>query len=362
MNSFSVGVLLLTCASQFVDSKDSCDKLAMKRGQFGPVLRVNVHIKECRHLTGRISCQDRFDFSLTRGELYRNTEHLYMMLFGKELCIVWGKKTEATQGGSFKCTSGCSSPTQIPTLPKEALHTCTNGVCKDVTKSYWSINMTKITLTTDASELIKPGIGIDGEPRTCDSGLDTVAVTYFPLNITFEDCVEVKSKSMEPVERCDEVGIYDERSKNISSKLVVKKYNGGLVNYNKLIMIGYDQYFLLGLNQGMACLSTMQDSRVIFKVSRFRTTTEEVRHVCKKSCIEIEKNESLRFMYYQQSWDKPSDDDLIIVKYIKIQVKYEKLKEVEKENGSKSGKVNFGNYVKSNSIVILSLIVVQLLY
>ena len=153
-------------------------------------------------------------------------------------------------------------------------------------------------------------------------------------------------KSGEPVEHCDKVQVYHGQSKDISSEIVVEQDK----KYEKLVIMAHDQYVLTSFDGEKVCLATREAKRKIYKVSKFTSNIQSVSQTCVSACIKIKEKVPLNLTYYQQTWDEPSNDDSTVIKYIKVNVKY--------DDGSKD---NFGDYVKSQPFVVLVLVTVQLL-
>jgi len=358
-----VCILLLATSLPLVVSKDTCDNNAIMVGKLGPMLRANVHIEECQS-SGR--CESRFNFSLARGEQYRDTiNHISMILWGTQVCMVTGKltgKLTEDAGGtrSFQCTSACYYPHVIPSLGKEGFRNCTSvGNSTKCTlggiKSWWNVNMTDASLSEDNTTVI------DVDKTQCSAVSDDPTPGE-PFTLTFEDCINVTSASGKSNRhRCDKVQIFDEDSRKILGELEVQVGQ----KYNHLVIVGEDTYghdhYLTAWNNGRYfCVGTRVIFKKMYKVKEFSNNVQEVTRVCMHSCGEKVNKNAVTQIYYDQKWDTPSDDDLKIVKYIKVGMKSENRDGGGDGNVGNGGDNSFGNFVQSKPMMILTLITVVL--
>ena len=374
MKLFPVAFIFTVVAIPLVKSNDFCDDSEMKVGKLGPLLRKDVHIKECQ-TDG--SCVSRFNLSLARGEQYRDVPNrLSMVWWGEQICIVHGRLTEGTKIRHLRCASQCYYTRSNLQFEKEGVETCTshdNGTTciSGGSKSYWDFRFTDAGL---------PGVNttiVDDKKKECNHVVEDPK-SGKNLTLTFEDCINVTSVSGKSDQhRCDKVYAVDE-SNGASRKFLNELVMNVGQSYERLVMVGQDtygqksyghDYYFTAWNTGEQYCVTVDSS--LKKEFSSREIVEEKTSDCRWNCGEQENMKPLTTKYYEQKWMTPEADDFEVVKYIKISVKSQDGNggggnggngNGGDGDGGDDGNTNFGNLVQPGPVVVLATIAVNLFF
>ena len=132
--------------------------------------------------------------------------------------------------------------------------------------------------------------------------------------------------------------------------------------YEHLVMVGqdrqrqrsygHDHYFTAWNAGDRFCVG----ARAYFMEMYKEEEMAKVKGRCRNSC----GNMTVTTNYYMQEWDVPKEDDLKVLKYIKVHVKSEDGNGGSNGNGNGDNN-NFGNVAQAKPVMILAFMAVSLL-
>jgi len=346
-------IILLALSFTLAISKDYIcpDTNPVKVGSAGPILRSRIIGKVCQAADD--TCEQKFNISLPRGEMYRNQKGgIDMRHYGSEVCVRNTKVTKGTEGRhTEECQSRCYLPSastnRLLRLPNEGYENCTitNGskTCTlGGTKSYWDITVTKINLATEGPILAK-----EQDMKCPPWQREVTPMNKNSVTLTFEDCLQMMPSS-DAKDRCDKANIYVNGA--VENSFYIKEGTKKI----GIAMLGSDTHFQASFRGDDICIGASMTTKMMIHDSKNSPIREEEFERCKKSCKSVRtegwligSDPHLELVYYQESFKEALKTDSNVTKYIKVKVQF---------SGSS------GAFYKSEPIFVFCLLLIDVVY